>query len=312
MFLNQASFGFENKINSKKIKEILHIKTKEKPKIERMVETKEEYEAKAKNVPLEERELPEFKPKESDDKYIYPKPEYIFEKYNYPPAKREVNIDTIKKDLVLVPFFVADNDVQYGAYVKYYFNSNSNQISSNLYVEKLDETKSKKNRILQFHEEQEERKPILEAGTREIYPNLYRGLNIVDWSKDGKKLLVKEKVGSLFGGIYKTYLYIYFLPEIQSGKLIKLENFDEAIREYYLNWEKLQLVKYRYDIIPVGFSAQNEDVIIVYCYLLKKTGEKVFLGTWGYNYKENLAMLFSKTEQNQDVEANGLILIQSN
>jgi len=289
-------------------------KRKEKNPKPKMVETMQEWEIEAQNIPLIERDLNK-KAEETEENSKKPKmPElrYTFERYNYPQGKRELNIEEIKRKLALYPYVVADNLCRYIAYPYYYYSPDSNQISSNFYVEKLDTLKTKTKRILEYNHKQQERNPIIEAGTKEIYPNLYNGLTLVDWSADSKKLLIKEKVGSTFGGIYKTYLYVHFMGnDVESGYTLKLDDFDEAIKNYYLDWEKRQLVKYRYDIEPLGFSAENDNLIIALCYVFDKNNNKIFLGAWGYNILNQTVLLLSKTDYTQNVSINGLILKQT-
>lgn len=280
---------------------------KEKPK---MPETVQEYEIQSQNVPLIERKL-ELKEKEADENIIMPKAKYSFDRYNYPQGTRELNIEEIKKNLYSYPYVVADNEVKYVAYPRYYFSPQLNQISSEFYVEKLDTTKAKTRRILEYQHHQQARVPVVETGMFETYPNLFRGLTLVDWSKDSKKLLIRERVGSTLNGIYKTYLYVHFMSDgIKNEQTIKLIDFDEVIKNYYLDWENKQLIKYRYDICPLGFSAENDNLIIALCYVFDKNNNKIFLGTWGYNLSTNETILISKTDYSPNLTINGLILKQ--
>ncbi len=278
----------------------------------KMVETKQEWEVEAQNIPLSEREENTYQDPKSTKKFYQPTPHYIFQKYNYPQGKRQLNIEDVKKNLYSYPYIVADINCHYVAYPRYYFSPDVNQISSNFYVEKLDTSKTKTKRILDYDHNQLERKAIIQAGTKEIYPNLFRGLTLVDWSNDSKKLLIKEQVGSTLNGIYKTYLYIHFLGnENQESYTIKLLDLDEAIKNYYLDWENMQLVKYRYDIEPLGFSAENDNLIIVLCYVYDKENRKIFMGAWSYNCYSHEIILLSKTNTIYEISANGLILKRS-
>lgn len=302
LIFNQSVFAFEFKNPFKK--------NVAKP-IVKMVETKQEWDIQAQNIPLSERDLTQKEELENNknEKIKMPNLRYTFEKYNYPQGMRELNIEEIKNKLALYPYLVVDKNCEYAAYPYYYYSPDINQISSNFYVEKLDKSKSKIKRILEYNHKQEERNPIIEAGTKEIYPNLFNGLTLVDWSSDSKKLLIKEKVGSTYGGIYKTYLYIHFLGnDVEPSKTIKLIDFDNAIKNYYLDLEKKQLIKYRYDIEPLGFSAENDNIIIALCYVYDKDNNKIFLGTWGYNILNNSTLLFSKTNYIEQTSINGLIL----
>lgn len=283
------------------------VQEQDKPK---MPETKQQWLQEAQSVPLEERKLEVVEPPKSDKKYYYPDIHYVFEKYNYPQGKKELNIENIKKNLSEYPIIVADNSCHYVAYTQFYFSPDINQISSNFYIGELDSSKTKTRRILAYNHKQKERTPIIEAGTKELYPNLFRGLTLVDWSADGKKLLIKERVGSTIGGVYKTYLYIHFLDkeDIDSGYTIKLTDFDATIKNYFLDTKNLQIVKYRYDIEPLGFSADNDDVIIVLLYFYDKDNNKIFMGTWGYNTVTKDILMYSRTNPSFPISLNGLIL----
>lgn len=298
-----SSFSFE-------VKKMLHIKKKEKPSFQKMVETRQEWEEQAKNVPLEERKH-EFKVEKSTKTQFYPEPFYIFERYNYPVGSREFDISDVKKNLYSNPYLIMDKDCRYAAYSKFYFSPDVNQISSEFFVEKLDTSKTKIKRVLEFNHKQKERYPILSSGTKETYPNLFSSLTLVDWSSDSKKLLVKEKIGSTQNGIYKTNIYIHFLTDgANSGYTLKLENFDNAVKNYYLNYQDFELQKYQYYFEPLGFSSERENTIVLNCYTFDKDNQKVFLGLWGYDYALNQTILFSDTDSDADISTNGLILRQ--
>ena len=143
-------------------------------------------------------------------------------------------------------------------------------------------------RILNYAHNAKVRKPVVQSGMKKGYPKLFGGLSLVDWSMDGQKVLIKEKVGSTIRGIYKTYLYVYVLPdEVNSGFTLKLSGFDSAIRQYFREYQNKLIIKYRYDIVPLGFSAEDDDVIVAHCFVLDKEGKKLFMGTWGYNIRTN-------------------------
>lgn len=303
---NSAKSKIEKAKNFKNSKFSKKDNQTEKPK---MVETRQEWETEAQNVSLSDRELKKEKP-EIDTKKIYiPETRFLFEKYNFPQGKREINIQDVKKNLSFYPYLVANEDCTYVAYPYYYYSPNTNQISSNFYVEKLDLSKTKKKRILEYNHKQEERFPIIEAGTKEIYQDLFNGLTLVDWNKNQNKLLIKEKVGSTRNGVYKTYLYVHFLEtDIENGYTIKLLDFDEAIKYYFIDWENKQIVKYRYDIEPLGFSSENDNMIVAHCFVYDNSGNKIFLGAWGYDLDKKQTILISKTNPIQNISINGIFL----
>ena len=137
----QNSFAFEFKNPFKK---------KEPEVIPRMVETKQEWEIESQNIPLSEREIKKEKEEIDEKKQYVPAPKYRFEKYNFPQGTREANIEDIKKRLGMYPYLVTDKECRYAAYPFYYFSPHINQISSAFYVEKLDISKTKIERILDY------------------------------------------------------------------------------------------------------------------------------------------------------------------
>jgi hypothetical protein len=278
---------------------------KKNAEIQKMVETKEEWEQEAKNVPLSERKLKQQEEPKTDKKYYFPKAHYVFERYNYPPGSREYDIRFIKKNMVEHPIITADLNCHYVAYANYYYRADIDQIYSDFYVEKLDSSKTKTQRILDYNHKQEKRTPVVTAGFREQYKNLFNGLSLVDWSADSNKVLIKEKIGSTINGIYKVVLYVYF---VDSDKTLKLSNFNQDIIDYYTNYEDIQLIKYRYELVPLGFSVNNDDMIVAHCYTYDADGKKIFMGLWGYDLSENKTVLLSKTNPIISISSNGLVL----
>ena len=81
--------------------------------------------------------------KEVDKNKFEPDLKYVFQRHNYPYGKREINYEEIKKNLFHYSYLVADNECKYAAYVHYYYSPDTNQISSNAFVEELDTSKTK-------------------------------------------------------------------------------------------------------------------------------------------------------------------------
>ena len=193
----------------------------------------------------------------------------------------------------------------YVAYANYYYRIDTDQIYSDFYVEKLDTTKTKTDRVLDFRHRQLKRTPVLLSGFAEQYHHLFNGLTLVDWSKDSNKVLIKENIGSTINGIYKTNLYVYFLEQ---QKLIKLSNFEDAISEFYFEIDNISLNQHRYIIEPLGFSSDNDNLIVARLYVYSKDGKKIFFGLWGYDLEENRTIMLSKTSTSYPVSSNGLVL----
>ena len=110
---------------------------KSKHEAEKMVQTREEWEEKAKNINLEEREVPQYqRPEDKDFKPKSP-PSKKFVKYNVNPGSREADISQIIKKQDIKSQGVFDPDFKYIAYAQYYYSPLYDQISSDIYVQKL-------------------------------------------------------------------------------------------------------------------------------------------------------------------------------
>ena len=102
-FLINSVYAFDfKKINPFKKKP-----PEEKPK---MVETREEWLIEATDIPLSERDIQTQEEPKSDKKFYYPEIRYIFDKYNYPPGKRELNIEDVKKNIIEMQEFKIKSD----------------------------------------------------------------------------------------------------------------------------------------------------------------------------------------------------------
>ena len=306
--INDLIFDFDElKARTKKV-----FSKKEPPQKPKMVETVDEWKNEAQNIPLNDRQLKEEKEEVDAKKFYVPELNYTFEAYNYPQGKRELNFEDVKDKLQYSSYLIVDNTCRYAAYSHYYYQPETNQISSSFFVEELDTTKSKTKRILDYKHKQKERIPVVEAGMKQTYPNLFQGLTLVDWSKDSKKLLIKEKIGSTQNGVYKTKLHVYFLKtDIKNDYVIELDDFDYVIKRYFEEWESKQLIKYRYDMEPLGFSADNDNVIVTLLYVYDNDNNKIFLGTWGYDCVKREIILISKSNYTPTITINGLILKHS-
>ena len=295
IFLNVSTFGFS-------------FKRKPKPPVkkEKMPETYQQWQQMAQDVPMEDRVLNVIKEPKSDKKHYFPEPHYRFEKYNSPQGTRDLNIQFIKQNLVSYPIIVADITCHYVAYPKYYYSSDIDMIYSEFYIGELDTSKTKTKRILDFNHKQTYKIPIIQSGVNEQYKNLFKGLTLVDWNRNSNKILVKEKVGSTLEGVYRTYLYVYFLDSKQTKKL---SDIDSKLQKYYLSHEKLNLNNYLYEINPLGFTTDNDDVIAFHLFTFdKNTKERFFMGTWVYNVVNNSMKLYSRENPSISVGSNGIVL----
>lgn len=287
------------------------IKKKPKPEKIRMVETEEEYKVQSQNVPVEQRQAETYKEPQTTKDYYYPKAKYRFERYNHPAGSKEADLSGIEHEPVIYSKLVADSECHYAAFSEYYYTPDINQISSNFYVTKLDTTKVKVKRFTEYNPLDGKKKLVLESGTKERYKNLFNSLTLVDWNKSANKLVVKEKIGSVYGGIYKTKIYVYYMEEdFDKGYMVRLSDLDGAIKHYLSYVENINLDKYIYELSPLGFSADNDSLLVLNCYLYDKNNKRIFMGVWGYNCDTYETLLISRDNPSVDLSANGIILEQ--
>ena len=127
---------------------------------------------------------------------------------------------------------------------------------------------------------------------------------IVDWSKDGQKLAIKETVAVKNQGVWKTNLWVYDVEAREAKELFELRN---AISSWYRENKKIKLEKYMWDIHPVGWAKNDSDKIVVHA--VGYTGKvPLFLGEWVVNYDGSFPELVSETHPVTQIDANGLVL----
>ena len=135
----------------------------------------------------------------------------------------------------------------------------------------------------------------------------FRTLTPVDFSADGRKLLIKEKIGSKDDGIWQTHAIIYDFDTKTSYKLLELR---DAIVYYWTAYRDLKLNDYRWDIYPLGFDITEPDRIVVASYAYTG-GTPIFLGNWSIDIRGERSKLISLTPQNVQVSMNGFKMVQS-
>ena len=274
---------------------------------EKMVQTRQEWEEKAKNVNLENRKIePYQKPK--DDTHL-PKddPYKKFVKYNTPPGSAEVDLSKLKRIMDIRSQGVVEPNFRFMAYSEYYYSPHNNQISSDIFIQKMQTSLSRVKRVLDANILDNKRTPVISAGTHEFKNNLFNTLTIVDWSKNSKKLLVKEKVGSSVTGIFQTYIWIYFMED-ENSYARKYSELNDAIRQYWGQKLKLAMNYYRWDIRPLGFSKEKPDSVIAHAIAWDKDKKEIFLGVWELDLNESKINLLSETPIDIPISINGLIL----
>lgn len=303
-------------LNAQNSKYILEVKKQdEKEKFEKNVfhrtasgyMTVEEYEmlSAPKDRMTMEIDVPKV-PTPADMVYV-PQPSYKIVKYNNPPGSFEISLNNsfYKRRQQNVQGIVSPDFTRL-VYPSVYYYPNSGSTACDLFVIKLDDAKNTKDKILTANIVHRMSEPILSTDKNNDNYYTFRTLTPVDFSQDGRKLLVKEKIGNTKDGIWKTTPIVY---DFENKVSYNLSDIREAITYYWHGKENLYLDDKRWDIYPLGFGLDNTDWVIVKA--LAYTGQDpVFLGFWAINSNGESPRLLSLDNNPENVGMNGYKLVK--
>lgn len=258
----------------------------------------------AKDVKRENMDIPRPSVKKDEKIVDMPEPGLRIIKYNNPPGSRDLDLRLLMTKRQLVTQGVLSPDKKRLIYSVVYSYPSSAQVASEMFIINIpEETKSTLSALRDFYTMEAEKEPILRAGTNRLALNEKKTLILLDWSEDGQKVAVKEKIGSQTQGPWKTQIWTY---DFETKKVYELSALREAIRYYWKNMKGLDLIDYMWDIYPIGWDKYNKDRIISYAYVYGENhnGAK-FLGTWSIDYKNQRSELMSETDLDFEVSLNG-------
>lgn len=227
--------------------------------------------------------------KPSDFKYI-PQPLYRITKYNDPPGSAELRLgkNIYIKRLVNAQGIVSP-DYSKLVYPAVYYYPDSASVACDLFVIPLESEDNNLNKILKANIAKRLPAPILSTDKSIDNFAAFRTLTPVDFSLDGTKLLVKEKIGSREDGIWQTKIYVYDFSKKLSYDLIEIR---DALTYFWQEYMDVNLDDKRWDIIPLGFDEASPDRVVVQAYAY--TGETpVYLGAWSIDWQGNQSRLVS-------------------
>ena len=215
-------------------------------------------------------------PTPADMLYV-PQPNYKIVRYNNPPGSAEITItDTLYKRWQQNAQGIVSPDFKKLVYPSIYYYPNSGSTACDLFVINLEEAKSNMDKILTANTVHRLSEPILSTEKNNNNDFTFRTLTPVDFTPDGTKLLVKEKVGNSRDGIWETTPVVY---DFSVGNSYNLGELRDAIIYYWKETKGLNLNDKRWDINPLGFAASNPNWIVVKA--IAYTGNTpVNLGTW--------------------------------
>lgn len=253
----------------------------------------------------QEIEIPKVE-KGSDMKYV-PQPTYRIVRYNDPPGSPELNIT--KKFYKLRQYNgqgITSPDFSIMVYPVVYYYPNSASTASDLFVIKLEESGSPLSKIMRANVAKRIPEPIVSTEKSIDNDSAFRTLTPVDFSADGNKLLLKEKIGSSQDGIWKTNAIVYDFETKTSYNLVELR---DAITYYWKENKGLNLEDSRWDIYPLGFLKDEPDRIAACAYAY--TGKTpVFLGIWTVDSHGEQSRLVSFDIKDVELSINGFKIVQ--
>lgn len=290
---------------------------------EPMVQTVEEWLERATDIKMEHRIVEPYK--ETPNPNLVEKLDLptFFEKYNNTPGSRELNLEKLMADKSVRSQGVISPNFKLMAYTECYYHPSSQQTTSAFFILPLDTIKRKKQRVLEANVFAGARKtPLISSTNEDLKQFLFSSFTIVDWSKDNKKVLLKEKTGSSVNGIYQTNVWVYFLQNdltdddmdeneyFEGAYARKFDNLNETVKQYWFKKDRLNLNHYRWDIKPLGFLSKDENIVLNAAYTYdEKFREHIFLGLWSINTINGEIRLVSSTpDSNYEISTNGVVL----
>lgn len=302
------------------------LQKQQEKEVEPMVQTVDEWMERATDIKMQHREVEPYK--EEVNARLLEKADWpvFFEKYNNRPGSREFNLEKLQANKNARSEGVISPNFKLMAYTECYYHPSSQQTSSAFFIYPLDTSKGKKQRVLEANVFGGAKKmPLISSSSEALKQFLFSSFTIVDWSKDNRAVLLKEKVGSSVEGIYQTYIWVYFLDEdsfedddfgstfsalTAYGK--RFDGLNEIVKQYWYSKNNLNLNHYRWDIKPLGFLANNENIVISNAYTYdEKNKEHIFLGSWSLDITTGeIAILSESAADSFEISTNGIVLIK--
>ena len=306
---------------------------------EPMVQTVQEWEERATDIKMEHRISEPYKEPPNPKLVEKLDPQTFFEKYNSAPGSREFSLEKLKINKSARSQGVVSPDFKLMAYTECYYHPSNRQTASAFFIYPLDTSKGKKQRVLDANVFAGAKKtPLISTTNETLKEFLFSSFTVVDWSKDAKRVLLKEKIGSEIDGVYQTNIWVYFLDEksdtndkisnkenskstsggnknSKNEGLIypygrKYERLNNTIKQYWFYTDKLNLNHYRWDVKPLGFLAENENIIVCIAHTYdEKNREHIFLGSWSIDILTGeVNLLSTSASDNFEISTNGLVI----
>jgi len=244
---------------------------------------------------------------EKDKEFILPEPEYKLVKYNMPLGSRNINLSQLVNTHTAVSPAVLSLDKTKMVYTKCFYYPQTLQSASAAYF--IPVTGSNAYNILyNTNVVQGSQEPLFTAGMDNPAKNQFVTLFPLDFSKDSSKTAFKEKTGSNLDGVWITNIIIY---DFEKKTFKRLEKAREAVVEYALKENSIELQDYLWDIQPLGWYKADKDRIIYYAYIYTED-KPAFLGLWSIDSSGLKPELVAPEPIEADIDVNGYGLVRVN
>lgn len=143
---------------------------------------------------------------------------------------------------------------------------------------------------------------LAQVGFEQVNPFDFKTLTIVDWNASGRRLLFKERNGTLHLGLRVTDILIY---DEAKGTVTIYPEVQRIIKNYWLmHGNQPNLASLSWEIQPLGWEPMSESNILLKAWAYDQH-EKKFLGLWRYDADAERTTLLQLTDDPTSVAANG-------
>ena len=271
----------------------------------KMPKTVEEYKEMSRDIKREQRKVAPAKIIQDEKLVKVPEPRYQIVKYNLPPGAQNIDLRNLVRERQVTSIGVISPKQDKLAFTSVYYAGYNDKVSSEVFYIDLDTSKPIKQRVKTASLMNKKQVKLIDAGVKEEYPTLFRTLTIVDWSQDGTKLAVKERVGSSTFGIWQTNLWVCDLSDNTTKQLVEVR---DAVKYWWKENKNINIDDYRWDIVPIGWDEVNSQRIVVCAYAYTNKKNAMFLGIFSVDANGQNSQLISSSPMSLNISTNGLVL----
>ena len=271
----------------------------------KMPKTVEEYKEMSRDIKREQRKVAPAKIIQDEKLVKVPEPRYQIVKYNLPPGVQNIDLRNLVRERQVTSIGVISPKQDKLAFTSVYYAGYNDKVSSEVFYIDLDTSKPIKQRVKTASLMNKKQVKLIDAGVKEEYPTLFRTLTIVDWSQDGTKLAVKERVGSSTFGIWQTNLWVCDLSDNTTKQLVEVR---DAVKYWWKENKNINIDDYRWDIVPIGWDEVNSQRIVVCAYAYTNKKNAMFLGIFSVDANGQNSQLISSSPMSLNISTNGLVL----